>query len=141
MKRVATVVEHDCRPVSEILNQIGGKWTVLVINLLGDGPRRFSEIKRMIGGISQKVLTATLRDLEMDGLVTRTVTPSIPPRVDYELTPLGRDLQGPLAVLGMWAINNRSKVLEARGRYFAENPHAMPQRKGRVAHAQLQAAE
>ncbi|MGB3338639.1 MAG: helix-turn-helix domain-containing protein [Devosia sp.] len=132
---------NDCRPVGEILSQIGGKWTVLVINLLSDGPRRFSEIKRMIGGISQKVLTSTLRELEMDGFVTRTVTPSIPPRVDYELTELGRDLQGPLAVMGKWAIDNRPRVLEARGRYFAEHPRAVPQRKGRVAHPHLQAAE
>jgi DNA-binding HxlR family transcriptional regulator len=82
-----------------------------------------------------------LRELEMDGFVTRTVTPSIPPRVDYELTELGRDLQGPLAVVGKWAIDNRPRVLEARGRYFAEHPHAVPQRKGRVAHPHLQAAE
>lgn len=141
MKPIPIGIEHDCRPVGEILHQIGGKWTVLVINLLSDGPRRFSEIRRMIGGISQKVLTATLRELEMDGFVTRTVTPSIPPRVDYELTALGRDLQGPLAVLGQWAVDNRPKVLQARGRYFAENPHALPQRKGRVAHSQMQAAE
>lgn len=141
MKPATTEIEHDCRPVGEILSQIGGKWTVLVINLLSDGPRRFSEIKRMIGGISQKVLTATLRELEMDGFVTRTVTPSIPPRVDYELTDLGRDLQGPLAVMGQWAIDNRPRVLEARGRYFAEHPRAMPQRKGHVAHPRLQAAE
>jgi DNA-binding HxlR family transcriptional regulator len=141
MKTVTAEIEHDCRPVGEILSQIGGKWTVLVINLLGDGPRRFSEIKRMIGGISQKVLTSTLRELEMDGFVTRTVTPSIPPRVDYELTELGRDLQGPLAVMGKWAIDNRPRVLEARGRYFAEHPHATPQRKGRVAYPHLQAAE
>jgi DNA-binding HxlR family transcriptional regulator len=140
MKPVAPEIEHDCRPVGEILNQIGGKWTVLVINLLSDGPRRFSEIKRMIGGISQKVLTATLRELEMDGFVTRTVTPSIPPRVDYELTELGRDLQGPLAVLGKWAIDNRPRVIEARGRYFAEHPDTMPQRKGHVAHPRMQAA-
>jgi DNA-binding HxlR family transcriptional regulator len=143
MKPIDPDMHHDCRPVSEILNQIGGKWTVLIINLLSNGPLRFSAIKRMIGGISQKVLTATLRDLEMDGFVTRTVTPSIPPRVDYELTELGRDLQKPLEVLGAWAVNNRPKVLEARGRYFAEHPAAMPVRKGRIPAPQkrLQAAE
>lgn len=141
MKPIDISEHHDCRPVSEILNQIGGKWTVLIINLLSKGPMRFSAIKRMIGGISQKVLTATLRDLEMDGFVTRTVTPSIPPRVDYELTELGYDLQKPLEALGAWAVNNRPKVLEARGRYFAEHPDAMPQRKGRVAPPQMLAAE
>ena len=96
----------------------------------------------MVGGISQKVLTATLRDLEMDGFVTRTVTPSIPPRVDYELTDLGRDLQKPLDLLGKWAVANRARVLAARERYFAANPDALPQRKGRVAPRQtLVAAE
>jgi DNA-binding HxlR family transcriptional regulator len=124
MKPSARTLEHDCRPVGEILHQIGGKWTVLVINTLSDGPMRFSEIKRMVGGISQKVLTTTLRELEMDGFVTRTVTPSIPPRVDYELTDLGRDLQHPLHALGQWAIENRAKVLEARRQYFFENPQA-----------------
>lgn len=133
---------NDCRPVGEILHQIGGKWTVLIINKLSHGPLRFGEIKRAIGGISQKVLTATLRDLEMDGFVTRTVTPSIPPRVDYELTELGRDLQVPLQALSAWAFANRPKVIAARGRYFEANPDAVPKPKGRVIlQAPLQAAE
>jgi DNA-binding HxlR family transcriptional regulator len=133
-------IEHDCRPVGEILGQIGGKWTVLIINRLGRGPMRFSEIKRQIGGISQKVLTETLRELEMDGFVTRTVTPSIPPRVDYELTELGQDLRGPLDVLGKWAVDNRPQVLEARGRYLAEHPSAT-RRKGRLVRQLSIAAE
>lgn len=133
MKPIVHEITNDCRPVGEILNQIGGKWTVLIINVLSGGPMRFSEIKRQIGGISQKVLTATLRDLEMDGFLTRTVTPSIPPSVHYELTELGEDLQKPLHVLGAWAVNNRPKVLEARGRYFAAHPEAMPARKPRLA--------
>lgn len=141
MKPIAHEITNDCRPVGEILNQIGGKWTVLIINLLSGGPMRFSEIKREIGGISQKVLTATLRDLEMDGFLTRRVTPSIPPRVDYDLTDLGRDLQQPLQVLGAWAVNNRPKVLEARIRYFAAHPEAMPKRKPRIAPALRVAAE
>jgi len=124
---------HDCRPVGEILDQIGGKWTVLIINRLSGGPMRFSELKREIGGVTQKVLTSTLRSLEMDGFVTRRVTPTIPPRVDYELTELGRDLQGPLDLLSQWAVANRPLVLEARHRYMAENPGVVPQRKGRVA--------
>lgn len=141
MKPIHHEITNDCRPVGEILNQIGGKWTVLIINVLSGGPMRFSEIKRQIGGISQKVLTATLRDLEMDGFLTRTVTPSIPPHVDYELTELGRDLQGPLHVLGQWALNNRPKVLEARGRYFAAHPDAVPQRKPRLVPSLRAAAE
>ena len=133
-------LHHDCRPVGEILHQIGGKWTVLIITKLGDGSMRFGELKRMIGGISQKVLTATLRDLEMDGFVTRTVTPSIPPRVDYELTELGRDLLVPVSALGAWAQQNRPKVLDARRHYLAENPDAVPMRQGRIAQFK-QAAE
>lgn len=124
---------HDCRPVGEILDQIGGKWTVLIINRLGAGPRRFSEIKRELYGISQKMLTATLRDLERDGFVHRTVTPTIPPRVDYELTELGRELHGPLSVLGDWAVTNRERVLRARSEFEARNPDFTPVRKGRVA--------
>ena len=141
MKPSIHPMDHDCRPVGEILHQIGGKWTVLIINTLSDGPMRFSELKRMVGGISQKVLTSTLRELEMDGFITRTVTPSIPPRVDYELTDLGRDLQRPLKVLGQWAIDNRPKVLDARRQYLAENPQAAKQYTGLNYVPQLQAAE
>jgi len=138
---IPTHSHNDCRPVGEILAQIGGKWTVLIINRLNAGPLRFGEIKREIGGISQKVLTATLRDLEMDGFVTRTVTPSIPPRVDYELTPLGRDLQIPLQAIGEWAVRNRPRVLDARREYFAIHPDAHPSRKGAIAMPLLSAAE
>lgn len=133
MKPDDTHTPHDCRPVGEILNQIGGKWTVLVITRLKHGPMRFSELKRLIGGISQKVLTATLRELEMDGFVTRTVTPSIPPRVDYELTDLGRDLLVPLDAVSEWAIANRQRVLEARKAFLEQNPGAAPPRIGHVA--------
>ncbi|WP_375451960.1 winged helix-turn-helix transcriptional regulator [uncultured Devosia sp.] len=133
-------LHHDCRPVGEILHQIGGKWTVLIITKLAGGPMRFGEIKRVIGGISQKVLTATLRDLEMDGFVTRTVTPSIPPRVDYELTALGQDLQRPLDAIAQWATQNRPRVLDARRQYFSEHPDAMPMRGGRIPESR-QAAE
>jgi len=130
----------DCRPVGEILHQIGGKWTMLVITQLGDGSMRFSELKRSIEAVSQKVLTATLRDLEMDGFVTRTVTPSIPPRVDYELTELGRNLLVPVMALGAWAIENQKHIIDARRRYLDLHPDAVPSRT--VAVAQLrQAAE
>ena len=82
----------ECRAVSELLSRVLGKWSVLVVSVLADGSLRFSEIRRALGSISQRMLTLTLRGLERDGLVTRTVTPSIPPRVDYELTALGRSL-------------------------------------------------
>ncbi len=106
-------------PVHEVLAQISSKWTILVVRFLSNGPKRFSEIKRHIDGVSQKMLTSTLRDLEKDGFVTRTVTPSIPPRVDYELTDMGKELQEPLRVIGNWAHANRERVERARLR-FAE---------------------
>ena len=119
--------------MGEILNQIGGKWTVLIINRLAAAPLRFGELKRLIGGISQKMLTSTLRDLERDGFVSRTVTPSIPPRVDYELTELGRDLQVPLAAISTWAFSNRERVIAARARFSEQHPGAKPHRIGKVA--------
>jgi len=110
----------DCRAISEVLARVGDKWTVLVVNLMGSGPKRFSEIKREVGGISQRMLTLTLRALERDGLVTRTVTPSIPPRVDYELTDLGRSLLAPVQALGAWALSNREHMEQARRRFDAD---------------------
>ena len=109
----------DCRAVSGVLARVGDKWSVLIIMRLGAGPRRFNELKKMIGGISQRMLTLTLRGLERDGLVTRTVTPSIPPRVDYELTDLGRDLLQPVAALGEWAIRHQPSIQAARQRFDA----------------------
>jgi DNA-binding HxlR family transcriptional regulator len=111
--------ENNCKPVAEVLNQIAGKWTIFVITHLSGGPMRFSELKRETGGISQKVLTATLRDLERNGFVTRKVTPTIPPRVDYELTEMGHELREPLATIRTWADANRERVDAARQR-FAE---------------------
>jgi DNA-binding HxlR family transcriptional regulator len=90
---------------------------VLVVSRLGNGPLRFNELRRAIGGISQRMLTLTLRGLERDGLVTRTVFPTIPPRVDYELTSLGRDLLVPVSALGEWAIRNQSKIARAREQF------------------------
>ena len=107
----------DCTAVSSILSRIGDKWSVLVIMLLANGPRRFNEIKRMVGGISQRMLTLTLRGLERDGLVTRTVFPTIPPRVDYELTELGRSLRGPVENLGSWAFENLPQIQTAREKF------------------------
>lgn len=125
--RVSDPNSHDCRAVSGILSRIGDKWSVLIITRLGEGPRRFNEIKRMIGGISQRMLTLTLRNLERDGLVSRTVTPSVPPRVDYALTELGRDLLIPVAALGDWAIRHQPCILAARAQFdrseAAETPH------------------
>jgi len=119
-------VAEDCRAVSEVLARVGDKWTVLVVSLLGDGPKRFNELRRGLGSISQRMLTLTLRGLERDGLVTRTVYPTIPPRVDYELTKLGRSLLEPVSTLGLWARQNRAAIDAARRRFDARAavPHA-----------------
>jgi DNA-binding HxlR family transcriptional regulator len=99
------------------LNRVGDKWSVLLIGLLGDGPRRFSELKRTVEGISQRMLTLTLRGLERDGLVTRTLFPSIPPRVEYQLTSLGQTLLEPVNVLAAWAQEHRVDMESARDRF------------------------
>ena len=110
-------VAEDCRAVSEVLARVGDKWTVLVVSTLGDGPKRFNELRRALGSISQRMLTLTLRGLERDGLVSRTVFPTIPPRVDYELTDLGRSLLEPVKELGLWARRNRPEIQAARERF------------------------
>jgi DNA-binding HxlR family transcriptional regulator len=107
-------VPEECRQVSEVLQRIGDKWTVLVVGELGGGPKRFNEIRRSLGSISQRMLTLTLRGLERDGLVTRTVFPTVPPRVDYELTRLGHSLLEPVNGLGRWARQNQPAILQAR---------------------------
>jgi DNA-binding HxlR family transcriptional regulator len=121
-----THLPGDCRAISDVLARVGDKWSVLVVTRLGDGPMRFNELRRSIGGISQRMLTLTLRGLERDGLVTRTVFPTIPPRVDYELTPLGRDLLVPVSALGEWAIRNQPKIAKAREQFdgVAKKPPA-----------------
>ena len=110
---------EDCRSVSLVLARIGDKWSVLIVRLLGEGPRRFNDVKRGVGGISQRMLSLTLRGLERDGLVTRTVTPTVPPRVDYALTDLGRSLWVPVSALGAWAQANGVAMEAARRRYDA----------------------
>jgi DNA-binding HxlR family transcriptional regulator len=106
-----------CRRISEILARVGDKWTVLVIIQLRDGSLRFSEIKRRLGSISQKMLTTTLRALERDGFLTRTVYPTVPPRVEYALTGLGRDLLQPVAAMASWATANADAIDNARARF------------------------
>lgn len=106
-----------CILLSETLARIGDKWTVLVVEQLSRqarGPMRFNEIRRSIDGISQRMLTLTLRALERDGLVTRTVHPTVPPRVDYELTELGHSLRRPLVAVAEWARANHAAIAEAR---------------------------
>jgi DNA-binding HxlR family transcriptional regulator len=107
----------DCRAISAVLSRIGDKWTVLVVETLGDGPKRFSELRRALGSISQRMLTLTLRALERDGLVLRKVTPSVPPRVDYELTRLGHSLLVPVNSLAEWARANIAAMEKARATF------------------------
>ncbi|MCJ7420767.1 winged helix-turn-helix transcriptional regulator [Sphingomicrobium astaxanthinifaciens] len=106
-----------CKNVAPVLNRVGDKWSMLIVMVLATGGRRFSELKREIDGISQRMLTRSLRGLERDGLVSRTVTPSIPPRVDYALTPLGRSLTAPVRALGDWAIAHIDCIRAAQASY------------------------
>ena len=109
----------DCRMVREILDLVGDKWTLYIIATLKNGPVRFNELRRRIDGISQRMLTINLRGLERDGLVKRTLFPTIPPRVDYELTEVGRTLLAPVMALVTWANSNQENIRDARVRFDA----------------------
>lgn len=104
----------ECPKISQVLARVGEKWSVLIIIMLTERPRRFSELKRAIGGISQRMLTLCLRGLERDGLVKRTVYPVVPPKVEYELTPLGQSLREPVKQLAMWAQSHIAELDAAR---------------------------
>ena len=106
-----------CKNVAPVLNRVGDKWSMMIVMMLTNGPMRFSELKRAIDGISQRMLTLSLRGLERDGLVSRTVTPTIPPRVDYELTELGNSLREPVKALGDWAIEHIACIRAAQERF------------------------
>jgi DNA-binding HxlR family transcriptional regulator len=142
LKPSSLSVTSDCQRVSAILSRVGDKWTVLVVRQLSDQPRRFSEIRRALGSISQKMLTTTLRGLERDGLISRTVFPVVPPRVEYELTRLGRDLLTPVGALGEWAIRNADRVEKAQHAF--DRDHAIAKaastgkKQGRAARRPIQ---
>lgn len=124
-----------CMAMTDILNRIGDKWTVMVVGILArHGTLRFNELKRMINGVSQRMLTLTLRNLERDGLVTRTIYPEIPPRVEYGLTELGRSLKGPINALWEWSAEHGTAVVEARTIYDARNS-AQEDEPRRIAYA------
>ena len=106
-----------CLAAREVLNRVGDKWSIYIVGYLRDGPLRFNELRRSIEGISQRMLTLTLRGLERDGLVTRTVFPTIPPRVDYELTDLGRTLLEPVLAISQWAERHREEIQASRLRF------------------------
>jgi DNA-binding HxlR family transcriptional regulator len=109
-----------CRTISALLQRIGDKWSLLVVQTLGEGSKRFNQLRREIPSVSQRMLTLTLRNLERDGLVDRTVTPTIPPRVDYELTELGRSLQKPICGLVTWAMDHSEAIHAAQARFDSE---------------------
>jgi len=115
--------DRNC-PTRQLLDRIGDQWTVLIVGALRDGPLRFTEIGHRVDGISQKVLTQTLRSLVRDGILTRTAYAVIPPKVEYELTTLGRNLSEPLDVLDQWARQHMTAVQEARDAYDAEHTPA-----------------
>ncbi|MBE1502515.1 DNA-binding HxlR family transcriptional regulator [Amycolatopsis lexingtonensis] len=115
--------DRNC-PTRQLLDRIGDQWTVLIVGALKDGPLRFTEIGRRVDGISQKVLTQTLRSLVRDGILTRTAYATIPPKVEYELTALGRNLSEPLEMLDRWARVHMSSVQDARDAYDAEHTPA-----------------
>ncbi|SEJ19585.1 transcriptional regulator, HxlR family [Arthrobacter sp. yr096] len=112
----ANILDPNC-PSRVIFQRIGDKWASLVIQVLGDGPVRFSELRKMVSVVTPKVLTQTLRALERDGLITRTVHAQVPPRVDYELTAVGESLLQPLSMLREWAESHVPTILEARDAY------------------------
>src|SRR5580704_2897329 len=103
-------LHQDCQKISLILARIGEKWSMLVVMLLRDGPRRFNDIKRNTGGISQQMLTRTLRGLERDGMVTPTIFPTSPPQVEYRLTDLGRSMSEPVLTFGEWIRAHLSEI-------------------------------
>jgi DNA-binding HxlR family transcriptional regulator len=109
----------NCAAVNEILSTIGDKWTVLIVMTLSNGPMRFNKIRRAVGDISQRMLTLTLRGLERKGLATRTVYPTVPPRVDYALTELGKTLIQPIKAVAEWAIEHREEVEDAQSNFDA----------------------
>lgn len=113
-----------CRTISTLLSRIGDKWTVLVVTTLANGSRRFNELRREIPSVSQRMLTLTLRNLERDGLVSRKVTASIPPRVDYALTDLGRSLHEPLSGIERWALDNVGAIHAAQARFDGRHDKA-----------------
>ncbi|WP_327139473.1 winged helix-turn-helix transcriptional regulator [Nocardia sp. NBC_01327] len=115
------VAEHEACPVTDVLRRIGDKWSVLILALLGRRNYRFNELHRSIEGISQRMLTRTLRSLELDGLVTRTVFPTLPPTVEYSLTPLGETLLTPLSALADWAVTHTPDITAARHSGTAES--------------------
>lgn len=118
---VCETSKGQCQTINAVLSRVGDRWSVLIIFTLRNGRKRFNEVKRELN-ISQRMLSLTLRDLERDGLVSRHYHPTIPPKVEYELTPLGHSLRGPVAALADWALTNHAAIDAARITFDAQNP-------------------
>lgn len=131
-----TSKSDNCHAMSDVLNRIGDKWSVMVVGMLGrSGTLRFNELKRTINGVSQRMLTLTLRNLERDGLVTRKIYPEVPPRVEYGLTELGKTLDGPISKLWDWSAENYSSIVDARAIYDARAIAVEAEEPRKVAYA------
>jgi DNA-binding HxlR family transcriptional regulator len=136
MSLTDTSQHANCSAMSDVLNRIGDKWSVMVVGMLGrNGTLRFNELKRMINGVSQRMLTLTLRNLERDGLVTRTIYPEVPPRVEYSLTELGKTLQVPISALWDWSAENHHAIVEARAVYDAREQAVTAESARKVSYA------
>jgi DNA-binding HxlR family transcriptional regulator len=136
MSLTDTSQHANCSAMSDVLNRIGDKWSVMVVGMLGrNGTLRFNELKRLINGVSQRMLTLTLRNLERDGLVTRTIYPEVPPRVEYSLTELGKTLQVPISALWDWSAENHHAIVEARAIYDAREHAVTTETPRKVAYA------
>lgn len=136
MSLTDTSQQSNCSAMSDVLNRIGDKWSVMVVGMLGrNGTLRFNELKRMINGVSQRMLTLTLRNLERDGLVTRTIYPEVPPRVEYSLTELGRTLQDPISALWDWSAENHGAIVEARAIYDTREGAIATEEARKIAYA------
>lgn len=127
-------LDHDCQKVRQVLARVGEKWSMLVVMLLRDGPRRFNDIKRNTGGISQQMLTRALRGLERDGIVTRTIFPTSPPQVEYRLTELGHSMAKPVLAFGEW-VRQHLPEFDAARRRFDERGGGVPNPPGAEARA------
>lgn len=117
---------QSCEAVREMLRRVGDKWSILIVMILSDGPKRYNVLRREIEGISQRMLTLKLRELERDGLVNRRVENTVPPSVYYDLTPLGRTLLKPISVLAMWAKNNIVSIADSQQAFDKKNPPQSP---------------
>ena len=136
MSLTDTSQHANCSAMSDVLNRIGDKWSVMVVGMLGrNGTLRFNELKRLINGVSQRMLTLTLRNLERDGLVTRTIYPEVPPRVEYSLTELGKTLQEPISALWDWSAENHHAIVEARSIYDARETALTAEASRKIAYA------